>query len=387
MVESGAVTLPATRHPERVWKLRLATASIALLLTLLALFAALGAYVHHCRSRGRNVEPGALRGNRLVRRLFERPDFGALAALLSKGRPETFETVWDFGQSVALQRDQYVFVDMYGEPRYRHRPDVRIADFVVWSGLRNAAFAALETPELLAALERCDVVRRVSLETDSLGFRKTEFPVEPGTPSVLFLGDSFTEGLHVATGDTFVSRFGRMMSEAGLRAVPVNAGVNGYGTLEEAWTAETYARGLDARVVIENLFPNDAGDPREVRKDRAPKENYRVMFGQLERLAAYCEKNGLALVVSVIPAAEQFGGRSTPFQKRVRRWCSSRGVPFLNPLRYLRARGGPQNYLGWDPHLNEEGHRNYATFLFEQTLPLLRARFQRKGRPDPLSPR
>jgi hypothetical protein len=52
------------------------------------------------------------------------------------------------------------------------------------------------------------------IETDEWGFKKTDFVLEKGAPVVLFVGDSFTEGLDVASPDTFVSRFGTARSKS-----------------------------------------------------------------------------------------------------------------------------------------------------------------------------
>ena len=55
----------------------------------------------------------------------------------------------------------------------------------------------------------------------------------------LFLGDSFTDGLWVNDADTFVNVYGHIVRErAGVKLCPVNAGVNGYGSLEEAYLLE-----------------------------------------------------------------------------------------------------------------------------------------------------
>ena len=61
----------------------------------------------------------------------------------------------------------------------------------------------------------------------------TDFALVPDWPTVLFVGDSFTEGLDVASADTFVNVFGRHMKDGGLPGTAVNAGVNGYGALEQ----------------------------------------------------------------------------------------------------------------------------------------------------------
>jgi hypothetical protein len=150
---------------------------------------------------------------------------------------DPFHTVWDTTDSVKLSRAEFVPTEMYGRMKDRYQPLLRYVDAEVWSGFDRQRLSALDTPEIRAAVRRCRVFRSVFIETDEHGFKRTAFPLRPGEPVVLFLGDSFTEGLDVASPDTFVSLFGERMRREGLPGIPVNAGVNGYGTLEECWTA------------------------------------------------------------------------------------------------------------------------------------------------------
>jgi hypothetical protein len=53
-------------------------------------------------------------------------------------------------------------------------------------------------------------------------------------------------------------------------------------------------------------------------------------------------------------------------------WCASRGLAFLDPLERFREIGADRPYFSWDPHLSEQGHRVYADFLLQRTLPALR---------------
>jgi hypothetical protein len=72
------------------------------------------------------------------------------------------------------------------------------------------------------------VTRTVSMRSNSLGLRDAE--LAPGTgPTILFLGDSFTEGFDVEPEERFSDRL-----RGNLPAVRIlNAGVTGYGTDQE----------------------------------------------------------------------------------------------------------------------------------------------------------
>ncbi len=360
----------------------LATAAVSLTLCVAVLALVVTGYVARCDRLGRDVDPRLAR-LAIVRWAFERADYRALLRAMESGRAGRFETTWDFDTTAHLGREQFDAVTMYGQPRFRRRPNIRVDDFAVWTGLRTVSFIAVESPAVGEALARCRVVRRISFETDGLGFKTTDFVRTPGKRSVLFLGDSFTEGMHVRSQDTFVNLFGHMLEQAGIDAVPVNAGVGGYGALEEAFTAETYSRPVEASLVVESLYLNDVnGDPRRVMMEgRVPPGSYHEMFASLARLAHHCAEDGVALVVCVIPDKEQFprGRQARHFQDRVRSWCAAHDVPFVDAFPYLKQHGAEANYFTWDPHLNEQGHRAVATLLFERLRPQLDARFHHRG--------
>jgi hypothetical protein len=254
-----------------------------------------------------------------------------------------------------------------------------VLNFVVWTGLEPAGMALVVTPEIREILKRCQVLHEITFETDAHGFKKTEFVVEPGTPTVLFVGDSRTEGLYTASEQTFVNLFGLKTRAAGIRAVPINAGVNGYGVPEERWTVEQYAQPAGSRVVIENLFPNDVYyDVAEViAGGRLFRPQYREMLDHLEEMWGYCQRNGIILIVAAIPAKEQLAGPPTesPFEKRVRAWCAKRNIHYVSLLPVFRTLGKDEVYLSWDPHLSAKGHEHYASFLFTELRPELQRAF------------
>lgn len=353
--------------------LRLLSVMVGSGLSLLLLGAVVCGYLVYCRSTGtdaRFVTPYAILRNLCVDR-----DYLNLLRLVTTEPTDTFDTVWDTTDAVRLSRQEFLPTEMYGRAKYRYKPFLRYVDAEVWSGFDRERLSALDTPEIRAAVERCRVFRKVFIETEEHGFKRTAFSIEPGKPVVLFVGDSFTEGLDVASPDTFVSLFGDRMRKEGLPGIPVNAGVNGYGTLEECWTVEHFAAALNARVVIENLFPNDVESdfPNVVLGGPVPEENYAEMFRYLDRMTDHCRSHGILLVVSAIPAREQMSPRlsESPFETRVRAWSQSRNVVFLDPLQRFRDAGAENVYFPVDPHLSEKGHATYADFLFEACRTLL----------------
>jgi GDSL-like lipase/acylhydrolase family protein len=354
--------------------LRAASVLVGCGLSALLLAAVVCAYAGYCRLTG--TEARLLAGYPVFRRLFTDAAYLDLLRLVTADPANPFDTVWDTTDVIKLSRDEFVPTDMYGHAKFRYKPFLRYIDVEVWSGLERQRLSALDDPRIRRAVRRCRVFREIVIETDENGFKKTDFRLAPPRPVVLFVGDSFTEGLDVASADTFVNLFGHRLEQAGLDGVVANSGVNGYGPLEECWTVEHYADALRVRVVIANLFPNDVDSdyPSVIAGGPVPESSYSVMFNYLDRMWDVCRGRGIALVVAAIPAREQLSPSHppSPFDMRVSAWCRTRGILFLSPLETFRAAGADEVYFVQDPHLSEKGHARYAAFLFEHSLPVLR---------------
>jgi lysophospholipase L1-like esterase len=368
--------------PRRRVVFALATGAISAALCVLVLGVLFVAYARYCDTRRRPVDRRLAR-LALVRSLLLRRDYLELLAAIRASHQGRFPSYWDVDTSTMLDKGQFEPVTMWGEPRYKRRPKLRVLDFTVWTGLNRATFTVVDAAAVSAALARCAVLRRSDYDTDAFGFRTSGLPPED-LPGVLFVGDSFTEGMHVASQDTFVSRFGRRLREAGFSATVFNAGVGGYGALEQAWSVEVFAERLRVRLAVAGLYLNDVhGDPRRVIAGQVGRGAYRRMFEPLERLVRFCREKDVALLVAVMPDKEQLGSPpdARVFQERVAAFCRERGVPFLDPLPRFEAQGGPANYLDWDAHFSEAGHQRFAELLFEATRELLEARFERRDAP------
>jgi hypothetical protein len=360
-----ALTRDSSHARPSWWLYTAALLLVAAVLSAIALggFSAISAYW----KRTGKVAPGGLRKSALGQALYDRPYRQLMRIVARQNAGGRFDAVWDNDVGVSLSRDLYVETRMYGEPRYRYRPHLRALDITVWSGLHYQSLLVPDTEAVRAAADRCNLVQKTVFDTDENGFKTSGPPPEPGVPSVLFVGDSFTEGLHVAAAETFSEQFGRLARKRGLRVRAVNAGLNGYGPLEECWTIENWAVPLDAALVVVNLFPNDvAPDFTKVVAGEVPDSAYEAMWGWLERIRKFCRAHGTSLVIAAIPVQQQLEGEGTsPFQERVAAWCRKSNVPFLDPLQSFRRQGARALYFHWDPHFHAGGHKAYAEFLFE----------------------
>lgn len=87
---------------------------------------------------------------------------------------------------------------------------------------------------------------------NSLGLRETELGAK-NKPRVVFLGDSFTWGWGVPNGVRYTDR----LQLAYPRYQIVNAGINGYSTVQEALLLKKYHQQLMPDLVVLQVFHND----------------------------------------------------------------------------------------------------------------------------------
>jgi lysophospholipase L1-like esterase len=242
-------------------------------------------------------------------------------------------------------------------------------------------------------------------------------PPDPARPVVLVLGDSFTFGEGVRVEDTFSARLERAF--AGRAGAPcfVNAGVPGYGTVEEAARLPELLARYRPRAVLLVAIPNDAVPARDEvrapnllndRESGAPsglrvvalirtvagrRERERAMeawylsyyFGdQKERwvearrafdsIRSNCAARNIPLGVALFPLIYRMEER--PFARIHTAFaaaCADRDIPFLDLLPFLAVE--PERAL-WvhptDHHPNRRGHELAAAGLGPFVEALLR---------------
>jgi hypothetical protein len=368
----NAKPAPEVDTPRRRALLRALTVMAGTVVGLALAALVLFFHVRQARSKRRDVAPG-------VRRLALEAGVGIdenymrLMQALTRNRDEYFAALDTF-RGAAMSKDLFVPTDMYGARRYRFRSDIAVHDVSIWTGLAHQTLQIPATPQTTPLLDACKVRHRMRFETDANGFKKTPDNATDGAPVVFFLGDSYTEGLHVASEDTFVARFGRKLASDGLPVRPFNLGVGGYGTMEECWLLEHFAPLLKPAAVILNMYPNDVmrDATAVVRGTGVPEERYRHVFKYLTRIAEHCRQSGIALVVAAIPSPRQVGPlrEFSCFQDRVGAWCREHSLPFLDPHDTFAAATSVL-YIPWDGHLSVTGHALYADFLHREAAPLL----------------
>ena len=95
---------------------------------------------------------------------------------------------------------------------------------------------------------------------DAEGFRNTGL-AEPFDKTVLFIGDSFTEGRGVADDQTFAATTGRNLAKRGVRVRSLNAGIAGMGAAQELRLMRRLLDTTSVDAVVLQSFPhNDIAD-------------------------------------------------------------------------------------------------------------------------------
>lgn len=101
--------------------------------------------------------------------------------------------------------------------------------------------------------------RGLSYVFDAEGFRVTDSAPDPADRSILFVGDSFTEGLGVAASEAFPAVACARLQQRGMDIRCLNAGVSGFGTAHELRLLQRLLqrRDLAIRAVVFQVLPNN----------------------------------------------------------------------------------------------------------------------------------
>ena len=354
---------------------------VAVLLSSLAsLVVCAGAYLLLQRPNYHTL--GALREFRLVRAyLFDRRVRRLARALReSDPRSDLFKTMWDTNAGVMLSRRLYRVVDMDGRSSYGYKPNLHKLSF--WTGAHGLSWRmeTEDTPALRAALADLGPELMLTASYDDEGFRRTDPDLAVDCQAhVLFLGDSFTDGLWVADADTFANRYARVArARSGTRVCPVNAGVNGYGSFEERFVLEhEFEHAGRPLLVFVMYFPNDVDQDYDAVVDgtlRDADRLWRESLDELLRMNRFAHARGITLVLAAIPTSTQAieGLSQTHYQDVLGRFATAERIVFVNLIEGFAARGPRSLYLSGDPHFTPLGHQVTAELLYDATKDRLR---------------
>lgn len=101
----------------------------------------------------------------------------------------------------------------------------------------------------------------VDIRTNSMGMRDREYDLtRKDYRRVLLLGDSFTFGLGQNAEDLFDEKLERLLNGSGKKYFVLNAGVAGWGTLQEVTYARDHFEIFKPDIIIITFFGNDPVD-------------------------------------------------------------------------------------------------------------------------------
>ncbi len=306
------------------------------------------------------------------------PEFNALKRVIYdqeySRQKDIFDTVWDEDAAIHLPYLEFEPVEMYGFKKFRYRPGLKKINLSAWGEGQWWRFELIETPELTEVLTRLPY-RKVNRETfDQNGFRQTGVKLDKNCRvKVLFVGDSFTEGLWVEDDEAFPAHFGKLASrEAGSLVCAINGGVNGYSPIEEAYTVENFYSRFHYPVVYAAVFPNDIDFEYEKVLDgtlTGAAEKWEMFFTYFEKIAEVSRARSITPVFVIVPDSSQFKAPEsrTRFQDKILERCEVEKLLCIDLYGPIQQAGPENVYLKWDAHFSPRGHQFVAELLWNRT--------------------
>lgn len=245
---------------------------------------------------------------------------------------------------------------------------------------------------------------------DELSLRKTSSP--SGTTfsnpiKVLMLSDSF-EGILVNDEETFSSNIQKLANDDSYPLKIYNAGISGYDTKNEYDRLLELLPQIEPQVVVLNHFPNDIrvieqkvvgcwkptkpqnptgewvndniliakavirgfyslfANYEDPERNKAITDGWNRSLYYLNEIKKECDRRGIRFLISAIPPKEQFEcDNKKYYQDKLKDFCLRNNIQFLDPYEYIKSNIPERLYFSWDPHFNEQGHKAYARFLYE----------------------
>ena len=308
------------------------------------------------------------------RRLLE------LVAARDADSADTFSIASDASNSELLSKRVFQPVEMDGVLRYMYRPGATVLQVAGANGMYRDMVLE-DTPAVREALAELDVRSRILASYDEHGFRRADADLARDCRlHVLFVGDSFTDGVGVSDPETFVNRFGhRVRERAGLAVCPVNSGVEGFGSQEEAWVLEhRFEAAGRPGVVLVMFYANDVDTDIDALLDGAlpdADEKWSRTLASLARMSAFCAREHATMVLAAIPVKTQMAKPDTRrhYQEVLQLWAAGRGIAFIDLLDgFLRSTR--DRLYAEDEHFAIAGHDLAAEILDTRTAGWLAAR-------------
>jgi hypothetical protein len=276
-----------------------------------------------------------------------------------------------------------------------------------------------------------------SIRINSHGYRDIERPwaKPPGVKRILGLGDSFTFGMGVEIGMTYLKRLEALLAASGRNVDAINAGVIAYGSWQCLAVLEEDGTRYEPDLVIYFFYLDDIGcapDSESLRRAAEeastvehrhatrPRDGIRLVnavrnaltfFGsrfrhldeavwlrdvearriflknarpdstaflcfenQLERMKGASRSVGARFMVVLVPDASTLGDpESQEVNRRTAALCNKLDIPVVDPTPLFETHPAPRSLylLPYDAHTSAAGHDLIARAILEKAAELL----------------
>jgi lysophospholipase L1-like esterase len=262
---------------------------------------------------------------------------------------------------------------MFAKIRYWHKPNIKKLYF--WfpendNGKDYIRFNTVYSEKLFNSLKNIGAKHLSIAEFDKYGFRKTHIKNNKKLNNILMLGDSFTEGVWVNDKENFTYFLCKKLYDENNGYV-INAGVNGYGILEEFFILKKFYKKFNIKKVVLNVFVNDIENKIvEVLTGRLYniKIKWEKYFDWLKQFNDFCLKNKIRFYLSVIPAKQQYILKNNTYENyqiMIKNFCLNNNIKFLDVYNEFTKYNADDIYIKYDDHFNIKGHKLYSEFLYK----------------------
>ena len=241
-----------------------------------------------------------------------------------------------------------------------------------------------------------------SYHTNRVGFRGPATFKEKAL-RILILGDSYTFGWAVNDDEAYPGILEKYLTDSGVQASVLNAGVPGFSTIQEEALLKEIAPKAKPHVVILSYVMNDA-EPQQ----RAPVPpwlkfkghflwsfqafrntskalNYvegfepqswkwRASRNALDGIRMYCEKEDIRLIIFILPGFQREFDASYPLKiihQKVSEWGKEVHVPTFDLFPYFEGKNHLDYIVPGEGHPNARAHREFARIMAEKMQPFI----------------
>jgi len=360
--------------------------------------------------------PKIISNNKLYRKIHSALIFSKKEQILMKIMDESYIDFYPAlelgGDYEHLSRKLFDFPTISGEKTFIHKPNIKklmtIIPIEEGRNIRCINFSLPYDQKLKNLIydmvvnstteENLKYFQFAAAEFDDNGFRRNSLPSNKNFPNILFAGDSYTEGLYVNDNETFVDRMREIMDNEKY-AYPVNAGSNGYGTINEFLIIKEYAAKLNIKAVILIHCFNDIINSQEVVfKGNHPDLNkaWDKNLSILISIDEFCKSSKMKFIVAPYPNLFQYINPDIEskknYQSRLGDFCEKKSIVFIDIYDDIKERLkingeklnkknketilyendfyeeklGENIYIPFDDHLSAYGHKVFADILWEK---------------------